>query len=78
MLALSRKQSQSIVVEHAGERLVINFSRLKQRRATALFDGPKSFRIIRAELLEDQENDRNNSGKNDGNPELEGRSSGPK
>lgn len=58
MLVLSRKIGDKLVIEHAGETLVIELVPNKDCRSTNVrmtFDGPRSFLVLRSELLTERE-----------------------
>lgn len=50
MLALSRRNGESIIIEHGGE--IIKFTIMGAAKVRIAFDAPKSFRIHREEVFE--------------------------
>lgn len=50
MLRLERKTSEKIVINHAGETLVISLERARTGRAALGFTGNRNFQILRSEL----------------------------
>lgn len=53
MLVLSRNFNQSIVIKHAGEVLQLKVVEVRFGKVRLGLDGPRSFEIIRSELLEE-------------------------
>lgn len=51
MLCLSRRISETVTVEHGGERLEIMLTETDGGRARLGFTGPLSFRVLRSELV---------------------------
>ena len=50
MLVLGRKITERIIVEHAGERLVIEIVEARGDKARIGLNGPKSFVVLRDEV----------------------------
>lgn len=55
MLLISRSIGQTIVIEHLGELLTLSIRRLSENRVQLGFSGPEEMRVIRGELLIDEE-----------------------
>lgn len=55
MLLISRALGQTIVIEHLGELLTLTIRRLSENRVQLGFSGPEEMRVIRGELLIDEE-----------------------
>lgn len=50
MLALTRKEMESLTITHAGERLVLKIVKIKGGSVAVSIDAPESFRVWRSEL----------------------------
>lgn len=58
MFVLSRKRGDVIVIEHGGERLELTLVKSGSYRACLGFEGPRSFLVLRKEVLEREEYER--------------------
>ena len=52
MLRLERKPGEKIIVIYGDEKLTIDFNFVSRHRISLCFDGPKSFRVVREEVLD--------------------------
>lgn len=57
MLLISRRLGETIVIEHLGAVLTISVDQLTEHRVRLGCTGPEEMRVIRGELLEDEECD---------------------
>ncbi|GAB5444407.1 MAG: hypothetical protein Fues2KO_47560 [Fuerstiella sp.] len=54
MLVLSRNSGEEVVIRHNGEELTLRVYDLGHGKAKLAFDGPRSFEILRAEVLQNE------------------------
>lgn len=62
MLVIGRIPGQSVYIYHNGERIRISFERDRDHRNGIRigFDGPKSFRVIRDDAVEQEQKEQGN------------------
>ena len=61
-LVLARREGQRLVVDHAGERLVIELHSIRPSVARLRLAGPRSFSVLREEAAGDRTDDGRRAG----------------